>query len=91
MSVDIERESQWARVNGALESLAEAGSTVLGAAISLEKRLVGAPAQSILESCQAGELMTVALLRDIEARVRSVLGQVREAIDILTSIQKEIN
>ena len=85
------RQSQWAELSQGLESLAEAGSIVLGAAVSLEQRLVGGMAESpkgypatVQEAAQGP------LLSYIADRICCVQHQVREAIDILRSIEKEI-
>ena len=86
------RQSQWVEVNVALENLGEASTIVLGAAASLERRLVGVLSKSVTEAGGGlvAEMAPLPLLKDVESRIRNALGRVREAIDILHGIEKGI-
>ena len=88
-----DRQTAWTSLDVALTGLTETSLGVLGAAVSLERRVVNH--LSIPVKVERRETLSEIkqippLLTGIEERVRTALGQLREAQEILTGIEREL-
>ena len=89
------RQSKGGSLQQALASLTEDGQRVLWAATGLERRLIGnlsTPSVQPPEAPTEGKpIHEPPLLDCVEEQIRKVLGQIREANDILAGIQQELS
>lgn len=91
------KQTKGSSLQQALASLTEDSQRILWSAVGLERRLVGYLETPIVEAPGAQpEIETKLnveppLLTSIEEQIRHVLGQIREAGEILLSIERELS
>ena len=91
------RQSKGNSLQQSLTNLTEDSTRILGAAVSLERRLVGNLMTPISEvkaqSAQrdGNRIGEPPLLVSVEEQIRKILGQIREASEILLSIERELS
>ena len=97
MPVDAksDRQTAWTSLDVALAALTETTTVVLGAVVSLERRVVNRlTSPKVTERDYSpsplGTKQNPPLLEGIEERVRTAVGQLREAQDILHGIEREL-
>ena len=90
-----QRQTRGSSLQQALASLADDSQRILGAALSLDRRLVGNLATPIVEPPRAPpeskRIGEPPLLVAVEEQIRKALGQIREASDILVGIERELS
>lgn len=94
-SMDTPRQTKGSSLQHALAGLTEDSKAILGTAIHLEQRLVGNLKTPIVEPPSAQtEVKRIGeppLLDSVEQQIRKALGQIREAGEILLSIERELS
>ena len=89
-----DRQTAWTSLDVTLEKLTDTSTGVLVAVVSLERRIVNhlsIPVKAERREPTPEIRQIPPLLTGIEERVRAALGQLQEAQDILTGIEREIS